>query len=245
MSFQPNNLSDALQNQLIDFFKENDFATLYKSYAWRRDTYPNGFPDILKLEQDCKTARSNKISIQQIHGIAEWGGLANINGIRSSAGVLNVNLYQSNGFPLTELGDNPLLPLNDLDGQTRGLGPTYLTKVLRFCLPMEYGAIDTRIVRVFGKSNPTIRRHNWLSLTVTEEGGRFYISRWQAKWPSDYSRWINILRFFASLLNSSDTRQFCPHPISFVEKKLRIKGIWVCADIEMAIFSYASSSIHT
>lgn len=49
MPFQPNNLSDALQNQLIDFFKENDFATLYKSYAWRRDTYPNGFPDILKL----------------------------------------------------------------------------------------------------------------------------------------------------------------------------------------------------
>lgn len=244
MPFQPRNLTESLQNQLISFFNKHDFTALYKSYTWRHDTHPNGFPDILSLEQDiCVSAKRNGISVQQIRDIARWGGLPNTSRIRSHTDILNISLYQNNGLALTELSDDPLLPLRDLDGQTNGLGPTYLTKVLRFCLPMEYGAIDTRIVRVFGRGDPTRKRHDSLSLKVTKEGGRFYISRWQTKWPSDYSKWINILRFFARLLNNHDTRQFCPHPVDFVEKRLRTKGKWACADIEMAIFSYASSSV--
>lgn len=244
--FQPKNLTNDLQDQLMEFFRKQDFAKLYKSYAWRRDTYHNGFPDILNLEHDiCRAAKNGKISIKQIHKIAKWGGLPNISRIRSFKDTLNLSLYQNDGLPLNELSDDPLLPLHNLDRLTRGLGPTYLTKVLRFCLPIEYGAIDTRLVRVLGLGDPASKRHSWLTLRVTKEAGRFSISRWQGKWPSDYSKWLNILRLFANLLNNPDTKQPCPHPSSFVDKELRLNGIWACADIEMAIFSYASRSIHS
>ena len=51
-----------------------------------------------------------------------------------------------------------------LQRKIKGLGPTYLSKVLRFALPSEFGAIDTRIVRVVGMGDPTSKQQNWLSI---------------------------------------------------------------------------------
>jgi len=76
-----------------------------------------------------------------------------------------------------------------------GLGPTYLSKVIRFALPEEYGAIDTRIVRVVGQGDPASRQHNWLALRVRNDGYGWYIPKVQVTWPNDYAKWINILRF--------------------------------------------------
>jgi hypothetical protein len=124
---------------------------------------------------------------------------------------------------------------------TRGLGPTYLSKVLRFALPSEFGAIDTRIVRVVGNGDSNSKEQSWLSLKVRNDGYGWYIPENQSAWPKDYSRWINILRFFAQLLNNSG--KLCPHPKDFVINGLRTAGVWTCADIEMAIFSHVSKHL--
>lgn len=244
MPFLPRNLPLDLQDRLSEFAQAHDFAELYKSYAWEQDTHQEGFPRILALEKSIReNALTNRISVKQIHDIAEWGKLPSINSIECSADAVNVRLCQSNGLPLPELADDPLTPLNELDGQTKGLGPTYLSKVLRFCLPSEYGSLDTRIVRVVGNGDRNSKRNSWLSLGVATTDHRFYIPRYQARWPSDYGVWTNILRFFANSLNNSNI-QSCPHPAAFAEKKLREEGTWTCADVEMAIFSYASSCLH-
>ena len=148
-----------------------------------------------------------------------------------------------NGLPLPQLREKPTIPLEELSQQTSGLGPTYLSKMLRFLAPIEYGAIDTRIVRTFGR--PTFMQgESWLSLGVqVGQNGKYYIPTYQAGWPNEYAKWINILRFFAGLANAPETGQACPHPSAFVDRRLRKKGKWGCADIEMALFSYASQQV--
>ena len=117
----------------------------------------------------------------------------------------------------------------------KGIGPTYLSKVLRFGLPQEYGAIDSRCVRVFGKGDPDSSRHSWLDIRVRNDGYGWYIPRTQSHWPKGYGVWLDILRFFSNRL----TRP-CLHPQSFVATGLRCKNMWTCADVEMALFAYAS-----
>jgi hypothetical protein len=117
----------------------------------------------------------------------------------------------------------------------KGIGPTYLTKVLRFGSPIEYGAIDTRCVRVFGEGDPTSQQHRWLRLHVRNYGYGWYIPRTQRDWPTEYGVWVNILRYFSQLLPGD-----CPHPTAFKESGLRLRNEWACSDIEMALFAYAS-----
>jgi hypothetical protein len=139
-----------------------------------------------------------------------------------------------NGAVQPTLAHAPLAPLSAISRRvTTGVGPTYISKVLRFSLPQEYGAIDTRCVRVFGHGDPVVHRHDWLKLRVHNSGSGWYIAN--TNWPDDYASWVNILRYFASALPAN-----CPHPVTFVRSGLRKQGVWVCADVEMALFAYAS-----
>jgi len=244
MPFPPLNLSVDLQNGLDVFFHEQDFVALYKSYRWQQDTYRNGFPHILNLEDSLRTAAvNNRITMQHVISVAHWGKLRNIKRVKGPEGTLKVALYQRNGSPFPELAKNPLPPIVSLQRQITGLGPTYLSKVIRFALPEEYGAIDTRIVRVFGRGDPASRQQNWLNLKARNYGYGWYIPKTQATWPSDYAKWLGILRFFASRLNEPRSPCPCPHPTNFIERGLRLQGVWGCADVEMAIFSYACQFI--
>lgn len=119
-----------------------------------------------------------------------------------------------------------------LQDSTKQLGPTYVSKVLRFALPVHFGAIDTRCVRMFGEDSD----HRWVSLKVVDYGYGPYIETASSRWPRGYGTWINILRYFAHHLPTN-----CPHPQNFVDSGLRTKGVWTCADVEMALFAYASS----
>ena len=244
MPFPPLNLPVDLQESLNAFFQRQDFVALYKSYRWQQDTYPNGFPDILSLENSLRTAAmNNRITMQHVISVADWGKLRNIKRVKGPEGTLNVGLYQHNGLPLSQLARDPLPPIVSLQRQVTGLGPTYLSKVIRFSLPEEYGAIDTRIVRVVGRGDPASRQQNWLTLKARNYGYGWYIPKAQATWPNDYAKWLNVLRFFVSRLNDPRNACPCPHPTNFIDRGLRLQGVWTCADVEMAIFSYACQFI--
>jgi len=244
MPFPPLNLPVNLQNGLDLFFQRQDFVAFYQSYKWEQDTYPSGFPEILSLENSLRTAAmKNRITMQDVISVAKWGKLRNIKRVKGPEGTLNVGLYQHNRLPLSQLARDPLTPIVSLQRQVTGLGPTYLSKVIRFALPEEYGAIDTRIVRVVGRGDQASRQQNWLTLRVRNYGYGWYIPKAQAAWPNDYAKWLNILRFFASRLNDPHNPCPCPHPTNFIETGLRLRGVWTCADVEMAIFSYACQFI--
>lgn len=240
MEMQPrtDNLNDDLINKLNSFITSNNFIDLYKSYKWENDTYKNGFPDILKLElQLSRNDKKGGILLSDVKDVANWGKLRNPKRIAGNMIALPQNtLHEKNGTPNGMLNSNPVLPICLLqENVTKGIGPTYLSKVIRFGLPQEYGAIDTKCVRVFGKGDSINNKHSWLSIRARNDGYGWYITKQQSAWPNSYGIWIDILRYFSGKLSNN-----CPHPQGFVTAELRNNNEWECADVEMALFSYAS-----
>ena len=242
MPFPPTKLSQDLQSNLEDFVRSYDLIKLYKEYTWEMDTWQKGFPNILKLEiKISNAAKNNLLKKEDVLSIAKWGNLRNVQRVKCPE-ILPLPLYE-NKSPDKKIEKEPLIPLGILQEKIQGFGPTYLSKVLRFALPSEFGAMDTRIVRVVGIGDSISEQQNWLSLKVRNDGYGWYISKNQSAWPKEYSKWINILRFFAHFFN--DSGKFCPHPESFLTNGLRKRGIWACADVEMALFSYVSKHLNS
>lgn len=238
MPFPPRALPEQLILELNNFLNRNDFIDLYRSYSWYSDTYANGFPGILGLEEQLiRSDMDRGISMQDVRDVANWGKLRNPGQIVGNYIVLPRNtLHTNTGSPHKILWHQPISPVCTLEENiTKGIGPTYLSKVLRFGLPHEYGALDSRCVRVFGEGDPHTQKHNWLAIRVRNDGYGWYIPKTQANWPSGYGIWIDILRSFSNKLPDS-----CPHPHEFVATGLRFRKKWTCADVEMALFTYAS-----
>ena len=108
-----------------------------------------------------------------IHGKKEWGGLRNKKRVQCPEKV-GISLY--GGDDLAEFfRTRPSAPLRPLGDAIKGMGPTYLSKVLMFSRPQLYGAIDTRLVRVFGRGDTDNEPFRWLllGLKTTVMGGTF------------------------------------------------------------------------
>ncbi len=215
-----------------------DFPALYREYAWRNDTWEKGFPDILRLEREVTAAARNRtLGPEHVQEIARWGGLT---GRFDCPDPLTVTLYVGDApayWLVHDSGDT----VRDIERQIRGFGPTYASKILRFAVPQVFGALDTRLVRVFGRGDPVMQRYALLDLVAEQFGGRWAIPVTQPGWPWAYGTWTGTLHALASALNREEV--CCPHPAGFVGAGLRSRGIWVAADVEMALFSYASAVV--
>lgn len=236
MPFEPVFFDSALVKKIDDFLDRIDITDWYKKYSWKRDTWENGFPDILKLETVIgEAAKKNSIQKSHLIQIAQWGRLKDPNRVDFN-GSLKIPFYDTDKI-CEWVKKCPEMYLGYLDNSITGYGPTYSTKLLRFALPSEFGAIDTRLVRVFGKGDSRNKKADFLKLSVSKPNGGS-INRDKETWPSEYRVWTNILRYIAQKMNDNQSR--CPHPSAFVEAGLRENGTWHCADVEMALFSYAS-----
>jgi len=238
MTFQAQTLNPVVTQDLDTFLQVQSFPDLYRAYAWRNDRFENAFPDICRLEsQLVMMDQKGGITLSAVERVAEWGAMRNQGRIAGAEVVLPPrSLHTPEGVAVADLGNHPLTPVRVLQANiTGGVGPTYLSKVLRFALPQEYGAVDTRCVRVFGRGDSDVRRHDWVELSARNYGDGWSIPTTQSAWPKEYATWVNILRYFAMRLPGD-----CPHPASFVMAGLRKQGVWECADVEMALFSYAS-----
>ena len=141
---------------------------------------------------------------------------------------------------LNKDGISLLQALITLEQNVRGLGATYLSKVLRFSFPNRAGALDSKIVRVFGIGDPTVNQYQWLTIRAQRSGSGWSLSR-NRMWHREYEKWLRILTKMVSLIN--DKGVFCPHPQKFLEAELRTEGIWSSADVEMAISAYVTGVI--
>jgi len=226
-----------LQRQVQSFVADHDLGSLYREYVWGKDTWENGFSDMRQLEVDLTmAAKHGYLTRTHILSVARWGHFRGIRRIQCPE-CMRISLHD--GHDLAEfLGIPPSAPLRLLGPAIKGMGPTYLSKVLMFSRPQLYGAIDTRLVKVFGRGYPDIEGHRWLSLEVRNYGFGPYIPETQASWPGEYDTWIAILHHIAHVLNTSGRE--CPHPDQYTVIGLRDKGVWIAADVETALFSYAS-----
>lgn len=241
MPFESNLSDPSLIAKIDDFLENTDIADWYKRYDWKRDSWTRGFPDIFRFEMIIGEAvRKNALELAHILEIARWGG--NNNPIECN-GTIDVPVYDGNDIAKW-VEEEPEKHIVDICDSIRYFGPTYGSKLLRFALPSEYGAIDTRIVRVFGEGDDKNNTVNLLDLKVTlTPEKRWYINKYQSKWPGEYGTWINILRYISNQMNENELP--CPHPYNFVDSGLREGGEWFCADVEMALFSYATHCIYS
>ena len=233
-------LSEKTRQEILSFLHSHDLVQLYQEYDWDEDNWKTGFKKILELEtQTSRAAMNNVIGYEHVMAIAKWGAHRNLGKIQCATPI-NLSIY-TNNQPASWIESDPTRPLVLLRPQIKYYGPTYFSKLLRFCMPGEYGAIDSRLVRVFGEGDPNNRKARFLSLRVILESS-WSIPERQSGWPSEYGTWTNILRFMAEFLNESQIK--CPHPDVFYQNGLREPGIWLCADVEMALFSYVTQSIY-
>jgi len=233
-------LSIPLQERIESFLADGRLSSVYKEYVWGRDTWENGFPDMRQLEIDLSMAvKHNYLTKTHIVSVARWGRLRNIKRIHCPE-LMSVSLYEGDD-PSEFLGRPPSSALRPMRDSIKGVGPTYLSKILMFSRPQLYGAIDTRLVRVFGGGDPDSEGLEWLSLKVRNFGYGWYIPEYQTAWPGEYDTWISILHHIASLCNSGGHK--CPHPDEYIAAGLREEGIWIAADVETALFSYASQRL--
>lgn len=226
-------LQQSLVEQIDNFIAENDLIHSYRNYHWGNDNWDSGFPDILHLELLLKAvAESKSLPKNHLIAVSKWGRLRNIARV-SSPDMINIS---AKNLSLAENESDYIIALLlYLRKNTKGLGPTYLSKILRFMFPSAAGAIDTRIVGAFG-----LPGRKWLKLKVIQSKNNPHIPWNQSGWPEEYGKWLKILSYIANKLNNDQL--FCPHPSKFVEKKLRNQGIWTPADVEMALFSSTYSS---
>lgn len=213
------------------FIKQNDLQQLYKSYKWRNDQWSSGFSDIAALEQIFKMERKKHyVSRNAVLRVVDWGKLRNP----------RVTCPDRIEFIHDELSE-PRRIYPRLYVNISGLGPTYLSKLIRFMCPETAGAIDTRIVRVFGSGDSSVSKSKLIDLKVSNNGYGWYINKNQTKWPNEYFVWLQTLSKLRDVLN--DNHISCPHPDNFVDLSLREEGKWTNADVEMALFAYCSGIV--
>ena len=241
----PNNhpgiLSENIRKNIEIFLAKNSLKDWYNSYNWDNDSKQSSFQNIVDLEiQLSQAAKNNTITSEHVMKIARWGAHPMIDKIRCNSRI-ELPLFENNK-PAAWIKDNPAYGITLLRPQVYYVGPTYMTKILRFSMPSEFGALDTRITRVFGRGDPLHSYIHFLELEAEDHAGKWFIKYPQPAWPSEYSTFIFILRTMVDYQNRSGIP--CPHPEVLYNHGLRRRGVWECADVEMALFSFASERIY-
>lgn len=223
-------LDEKTINFVSRFTRSNGISipTYYRNYEWGEDRYCNGFPRILCLEEKFYKSRKERLLKERIArevvlwGVPRWASRFRLGGSNHSIDLLNVE------------GVTNILERVER-GIITGRGPAIVSKILRFLIPEDFGVIDTKLVRVFGKSG----KHPWLKLRANSQENAVYTNR--NVWPSEYFKWLEILKCIAVKLE--ELCIYPPYPLQwerFIKRGLRVLGKWYCADVEMALWRYAS-----
>lgn len=216
---------------------KSEMPYLYSTYDYEGDFYDEGFPNLFDLElKIIGAAKQNSFDQELLMKLAIWGKLRNKKTIEGITHPIKITLYPK-GEPANWLSTEPANVIDDVERRIPGFGATFSSKLLHFAAPQVFGILDTWLVRTFGEGDPVHQRYKFLKLKVTNPKGGWRIPIPQPYWPEEYGRWIRILNYIAYRLN--EEKILCPHPPNYIEAELRQDGIWLPADVETALFSFA------
>lgn len=211
---------------------------LFEKYRWVNRSGVTGHRELFDLERKITAAAmTNSFTRSNLEDIAEWGNLPDVKKIQSPD-PFRIPLYSGNKPALCHYYD-PVNAICIIESRVKGFGPTFSSKLLHFSIPQIYGALDTRLVRVFGNDSKDPESYHFLNLKVNRpKKGRPSIPKTQTNWPEEYGTWLGILRYMADHLNTEGIH--CPHLEIYYSKNMRERKIWLPADVETALFCYAS-----
>ena len=234
LNFNPPCLSETLKEQLVQFVGSLDWPRQYKQYTHNDDSWEKGYRPIAVLEKEISEHLSlGYLTRKDIVKIAGWESPYTKDRMKCPK-VLRLDVIENDDSEIKRI-------FHMLEVSVKGTKTLFLTTIMRFISPSKTGSLDANMVRVFGIGDSNLTSPKWLNLAVRRsEGTWFFAGNWWS-WPNEYYRWNLILSFLASLLNERAIA--CPHPNEFLEKDLREKGAWICADVEMALSSYANEVI--
>jgi hypothetical protein len=233
-------LTNSRQDTIDTMLGELEFPRLYRAYSWKEDTWKKGFPDLFRLELELsRAARERVLCEKHLLDIAEWGGLRNKKRI-SCPRSIKIQLYTRDS-PAGWLKKDPARAVGLIENQIIGFGPTYSSRILHFAVPSVFGALDTRVVRIFGRENGHPGRYSLMNLKVTRVGSSYAVFSNQPGWPDEYATWTGALNQIAKSLNEQKIK--CPHPKRYIQSGLRTKGAWLPADVETSLFAFATREL--
>jgi len=188
----------------------------HAAFGWPPDTLANGFAWIVSLEERfAEAAERGDLPVQRVAELILWGGNQN-NILRNfSQGIRDNNEYDILSRRVIDQLDNPGEAIQAALA-FRGLGLAYASKLLRFCRPSVYGALDGRIRTRLGGNLPTIRAGNIILM------------------QTGYLAFLRITDSYKQVLRE--------HQIIRPAYGPRGSSLdWTVAEVEMALFAWASN----
>lgn len=210
-------------NKFPDYFRAYSWDAKHSLYGYPADAYSK-FEWILSLEKrfewlrlHCKS--DHTASIYLLKEMIQWGGSQNGTLQKFEDGIEKHNLQQLVLDTVSNLGSPEKAILAAL--KFPGMGLTYASKMLRFLDPERYGALDNRIWKSFAKKIPGMLPIIHDSSEVSMING--YVA---------FTVYVNGIK--AQLDAAHIFRPNCdlPHGVGSAQ--------WRSADIEMALFGWAS-----
>lgn len=187
----------------------------HAAFGWSPDCLDTGFPWIVSLEDRFQAAMEHNgfPPLTLVSELILWGGNQN-NILKKFSKDLRAKDYETFIHSVVESLDDPPLALESAMS-IKGFGRTYGSKLLRFCRPRDYGALDSRI----------------LGALKSELGAS---TAWTPTVLKQYSRFLDIVHEYQRGLHTAKVLRpsYGARPASTE---------WTAAEIEMALFAWASS----
>lgn len=197
-------------------FSQYRWDSYHAAFGWLPDCLQDGFPWIVSLENRFKGVLEQG-GVPDASSVAEvvlWGGNQNNVLGRFSRGLRELGDYKPVFTQVVGNLDDPRLALESALA-IPGFGLAYASKLLRFCRPSTYGALDGRIREALANNLRRIHDGNVHSMC---EG---------------YMAFLNLIHEYQDALHLAG--------LSRPGYGLRAAWHdWTAAEIEMALFSWAS-----
>lgn len=207
-----------------DYFRAYSWDAKHELYGYPADTYSQ-FEWMLSLEKRFGWLKSNyKIkntaSIYLVKEMIQWGGSQNGTLQKFEDGIESSNLKDL----MFDTISNIQTPDKAIAAALKfpGMGLTYASKMLRFLDPERYGALDSRIRSSFTKKEPGVLP------VIHDSSDKSMIAGYVA-----FTKHLDNLK--VQLNAARILRPSCSLPVGTGLAK------WRSADIEMALFGWASS----
>jgi len=198
--------------RLLSSYRWDDY---HAAFGWPVDCLDTGFPWIVALEDQFRAAMEQNVlpRLSLVTEMILWAGNQN-NVLGKFSKDLRAIGYETFIRGVVDSLDDPSLALESAMA-VKGFGLTYGSKLLRFCRPMDYGALDSRILRALRN----------------EVGAP---SSYPSTMGKQYRVFLDLLHDYQRRLRTTEVTR-----PSYASRAASTE--WTAAEAEMALFAWASS----